>query len=148
MPAETMTPRERWLAVLNHETPDRIPMDYWATGEASAKLIAHLGCADLGQALRRLHVDTPVNVGPKYVGPPVPEGQDLHGCRYRHVQDQRGAATARCVEHPLATYNSVEEIERNYTWPDRPTGSTTASSRPDPGAGGCIRSAVAVRSRS
>lgn len=26
---ESMTPKERWLAVLRHEKPDRIPMDYW-----------------------------------------------------------------------------------------------------------------------
>ena len=29
-----MSPRERWLAVLNRETPDRVPMDIWATEEA------------------------------------------------------------------------------------------------------------------
>ncbi len=28
MPQETMTPRERWLAVLNHQKPDLVPMDY------------------------------------------------------------------------------------------------------------------------
>jgi uroporphyrinogen decarboxylase len=31
MPRETMTPRERWLAVLRREKPDRVPMDYWTT---------------------------------------------------------------------------------------------------------------------
>ena len=43
MPHETMTPRERWLAVLTRQKPDRVPMDYWATPEFSAKLIRHLG---------------------------------------------------------------------------------------------------------
>jgi uroporphyrinogen decarboxylase len=38
-----MTPRERWLAVLNRETPDRLPLDYRATGEFDARLMAHLG---------------------------------------------------------------------------------------------------------
>ena len=33
-----MEPRERWLAVLNHEKPDRVPMDYRATAEASRRL--------------------------------------------------------------------------------------------------------------
>jgi uroporphyrinogen decarboxylase len=116
MPAETMTPRERWLAVLNHETPDRVPMDYWATGEASAKLVAHMGCADLGEALRRLHVETPAFVGPKYVGPPVPQGQDTHGCRYRYVQYEGGSYN-ECVYNPLAAFGSVQEIEESYTWP-------------------------------
>ena len=40
MPKETMTPRERWLAVLNGEMPDRLPMDYWATGEAGGLAVA------------------------------------------------------------------------------------------------------------
>ena len=40
---ESMTPKERWLAVLNREKPDRIPMDYWATGEATEKVMKYLG---------------------------------------------------------------------------------------------------------
>ena len=44
MPKETMTARERWLAVLRRETPDRIPMDYWTTAEAHQKLLNHLKC--------------------------------------------------------------------------------------------------------
>ena len=43
---ETMTARKRWLAVLRRQRPDRVPMDYWATPEATAKLLEHLGCAD------------------------------------------------------------------------------------------------------
>ena len=43
-----MTPRERWLAVLNREKPDRVPMDYRATREATAKLLQHLGVDDVG----------------------------------------------------------------------------------------------------
>lgn len=116
MPRETMTPRERWLAVLNHGLPDRLPMDYWSTGEATAKLMAHLGCRTTEQVYARLHIDAPVSVWPRYVGPPVPAGQDIHGCRFRTV-DYGGGAYSECVFHPLAQYGSVEEIEANYTWP-------------------------------
>ena len=38
-----MTPRERWLTVLNGGVPDRVPVDYRATPEATAKLLKHLG---------------------------------------------------------------------------------------------------------
>jgi uroporphyrinogen decarboxylase len=31
--------------------------------------------------------------------------------------DYGAGAYLECVSHPLAQYNSVEEIERNYTWP-------------------------------
>jgi len=111
-----MTPRERWLAVLNGELPDRIPTDYWATWEATQKLLDHLGCESLEEAHRLLHVDTPVGVGPRYVGPPIPEGQDMFGCAHRRVEYE-GGAYSECASHPLAGYGTVEEIEANYTWP-------------------------------
>ena len=44
MPIETMTSRERWLAVLSRQKPDRIPMGYWATDEATEMLIRHINC--------------------------------------------------------------------------------------------------------
>jgi uroporphyrinogen decarboxylase len=111
-----MSPRERWLAVLERRTPDRVPMDYWATDEATAKLVAHLGCETSAEAFARLHIDCPISVGPKYAGPPSKEGEDLWGCRHRRV-DYGTGAYSECVYHPLAQFDSVEEIEANYTWP-------------------------------
>jgi uroporphyrinogen decarboxylase len=116
MPVETMTPRERWLAVLTRRTPDRVPMDYWATPEFTDKLIRHLGCSSEREALEALHVDFVVSVHPRYIGPPLPEGTDMYGCRYRRVEYGTGTYD-EVVYHPLAQYGSVEEIERNYTWP-------------------------------
>ncbi len=141
MPKETMTPRERWLAVLTRQVPDRVPMDYWATPEATAKLIKHLGfsrrserqlTADmhafspaegeseaydlLRQALRRLHIDFVVRVGPGYIGPPSEPGTDVFGCRHSTV-DYGSGEYEEVVYHPLAEFNSVDEIESRYTWP-------------------------------
>jgi len=116
MPKETMTPRERWLAVMRREKPDRVPMDYWATGEATRKLMAHLGCASVGELYARLHIDYVFSVGARYVGPPPPNGEDIYGCRYKTVP-HAGGAYSECVYHPLAEYKSVEEIEANYRWP-------------------------------
>jgi len=113
---ERMTPRERWLAVLHHEVPDRVPTDYWATPEATRKLLHHLGCATLDDAMRLLHVDVPVRVAPRYCGPALPEDTDVYGRRYGTVQ-YAGGAYRECVEHPLARFGSVEEIEAGYTWP-------------------------------
>jgi len=113
---ETMTPRERWLAVLRRDKPDRMPMDYWATAEATDKLMRHLRCSTREEMMERLHIDAPVNVGPRYVGPPVPQDQDVFGCRFRNV-DYGSGVYRECVFHPLAQYTSVEEIEANYRWP-------------------------------
>jgi len=117
MKKETMTPRERWLAVLKHKRPDRVPMDYWATAEASEKLIRFLGAKDLREVFEILHIDEVVTVSPKYVGPKVPEDEDVFGCRFRDVEYGTGKYR-EVVYNPLAAFKSVKEIEENYEWPD------------------------------
>lgn len=116
MGRESMTPRERWEAVLRREKPDRVPMDYWATGEATDRLLRHLGAASFDEAMDRLHVDRVVGCDGRYIGPPIAEGSDVFGCRYREVRYATGTY-GEVVYNPLAKYESVEEIERNYAWP-------------------------------
>lgn len=111
-----MTPRERWLAVLRRETPDRVPMDYWGTGEASENLMRHLGCATMDEVYGRLHIDAVAGVGPRYVGPPPPEGEDIWGVRHRQVHYETGVYSEP-QNHPLEGFGSVDEIEANYRWP-------------------------------
>jgi uroporphyrinogen decarboxylase len=117
MPQETMTPKERWLAVLQRQAPDRLPMDYWGTPETMDKLLRHLGCADPWQVFRTLHIDRVVGVGPLYVGPPIAPDRDVFGCGFRDVSYGLGVYR-ECVYHPLAQYETIEEIEANYTWPN------------------------------
>ena len=112
-----MTPKERWLAVLSRKNPDRIPMDYWATPETTAMLLKHLGCSAELEMCRKLHVDMAVKVNPEYVGPSVPQGSDIFGCRYKKVNYGTGTYK-ECIFHPLAPYDSVEEVEWNYHWPN------------------------------
>ncbi len=112
---ETMTGRERWLAVLERKTPDRVPMDIWATPEAMEKLLTHLGC-EHDEMLSRLHIDTPVGVEPVYAGPPLDADKDMWGLEYRDV-DYGTGVYREAVNCPLAAYASVEEIKANYTWP-------------------------------
>ncbi len=143
MPKETMSPRERWLAVLTHQAPDRVPMDYWSTPEFSARLIKHLGLSrkshkalvtDLNRhphsihapnegrralqaALEQMHVDYVVTPSARYVGPlPTVPNTDIFGCTYRTINYGSGEY-GEVVDHPLAKFHSVEEIEANYTWP-------------------------------
>jgi len=111
-----MTPRERWLATLGHEKADRVPMDYRATPEATARLMEHLGVGDIGEAFARLHIDPIVDVGPAYVGPPVPDDEDVFGIGYENT-DYGTGHYRNAVRHPLARYTSVEQIEDHYRWP-------------------------------
>jgi uroporphyrinogen decarboxylase len=117
MPHETMTPRERWAAVLGRQTPDRVPMDYWATEETSALLRKRLGCRTIRQALKKLHVDFVVKAAPDYVGPRLKPRTDVFGCRFRMV-DYGTGAYEECIGHPLAGFKSADEIGRHYGWPD------------------------------
>jgi uroporphyrinogen decarboxylase len=116
MPKESMTPKERWLAVLSRKNPDRIPMDYWATPETTASLLRHLGCSTEEELCCKLHVDMPVKVNPEYVGPSIPKNSDIFGCRYKNVNYGTGIYQ-ECYFHPLAPYNSVSEVKRNFRWP-------------------------------
>jgi uroporphyrinogen decarboxylase len=111
-----MTPKERWLAVLTRRKPDRIPTDYWSTEEAKEKLKRHLRCEDDDSLYRVLHIDKKIVIEPEYVGPRIPEDADVFGCRFRDMD--YGSGTYReCCFHPLAQYQTVEQIEKGYRWP-------------------------------
>ena len=113
---ETMTPKERWLAVLQRKKPDRIPMDYWGTTEASDKLMRHLGVSNMDEVFHKLYIDAPCMVGPRYIGPALHKDTDIYGGRYADIP-YKGGFYRECVVHPLADYETIEEIEANYTWP-------------------------------
>ncbi|MDH7570668.1 MAG: uroporphyrinogen decarboxylase family protein [Armatimonadota bacterium] len=111
-----MTPRERWLAVLHHQKPDRVPLDYRATPEFTRKLMDYLGVRTMDALRERLHLDPVVDATPRYVGPPIPPDQDVFGVRY--VTANYGTGTYRePAFHPLAHFKSVEEVQREYRWP-------------------------------
>jgi len=119
MARETMTSRQRWLAVLNRQRPDRIPMDYWATPEVTERLIKELNCDDEYDLCRKLHIDRPFVLSPRYVGPALREGYDVFGVKHRRISYADDAGVYDEVETcPLAHFETVEQIEQNYTWPE------------------------------
>lgn len=101
MPQESMTPKERWLAVLQRKTPDRVPMDYWGTNEVMDTLMRHLGCSDPWDVYRTLHIDRVHSVRPRYAGPALPDDYDVLGCGFRDISYGTGVYR-ECVFHPLA----------------------------------------------
>jgi len=111
-----MTPVERWLAVFRREKPDRVPMDYWATPEFDAKLMAHTKRPTRRETLEKLHVDFVVDAKPEYVGPPLAPQTDVFGCRFSPM-DYGSGAYDECVFSPLANDVSVDEVEHHYRWP-------------------------------
>ena len=112
-----MTPRQRWLALLSGRRADRIPTDYQATGEVTARLLADLDCPDEAALWRRLHVDKRQTLEPRWklAGHPDDPQADAWGVRFRKVDYGTGTYDEP-VHHPLAGVQSVEDV-RAHRWP-------------------------------
>jgi len=106
------------LAVMNHEVPDRIPTDIWATPEVWNKLREYFGYnVDIYKVL---HIDGMSYVWPKYVGPKLPtvaEGEtvDYWGIRRRKVSYGTGVYEEQ-VNYPLSDAQTIDDLEQ-YRWP-------------------------------
>ncbi|NLF08675.1 MAG: uroporphyrinogen-III decarboxylase-like protein [Pirellulaceae bacterium] len=111
-----MTPRERWMALLEGKTPDRIPTDYQATEEVTARLRRDLQCADDEALYRKLYIDARRFVEPKWNRPDDlnPEA-DMWGIVYRSVSYGEGAYLEP-VEHPLAGAETPADVAA-HRWP-------------------------------
>ncbi len=111
-----MTPRERWIAILQGHNLDRIPTDLWATREFLVKFEAAVGCRG-EDLLRQIGIDQPKGFGPirKSQSKPVPPGEDMWGLRHRKISYGSGEYS-EVDYHPLANMTSVAEIE-TYAWP-------------------------------
>jgi len=115
-----MTSKERWEAVLKGEKPDHIPMDIWYTPEIMQKLKKHFGCNDHLEVYKHLRIDRLVNIGePEYIGPQkkYDPQRDPFACQYEDV-DYGTGIYRECVFHPLAGYESVNDLERDFDWPE------------------------------
>lgn len=67
--SSAMTPRERVLAALNHQPPDRTPRDFWAEPATWNRLFAYLGHTDKDRFLNDLGIDV------RHLEAPVPPEQ-------------------------------------------------------------------------
>jgi uroporphyrinogen decarboxylase len=113
-----MTPRERWLAILAGETPDRIPTDYWATDEITDRLFHELHCSSQEDLYNRLNIDGVLQIDPprtRLHHPDDPEA-DIWGLRKADIA-YGGGTYQEFANHPLSHFTSVEEVHA-YSWPD------------------------------
>ncbi len=82
-----MNHKERVLATLNHEQPDRVSMFYWGVPEFTEKMMNHLGFSDRDKMLEFLDVDFRW-VEPAYIGPDLFQKKselkkDIWGVEYK-----------------------------------------------------------------
>jgi uroporphyrinogen decarboxylase len=112
-----MTPRERWLALFSGERPDRIPTDYWATDEVTARLLQDLRCSDVEELYCTLHIDGLISINPPRIHdhhPDDPEA-DIWGIRKKVVHYGSGSYN-EFGNHPLDGARTVEDIDA-FAWP-------------------------------
>jgi len=114
-----MDSRERTFLALDHEQPDRAPIDLWASAGFKAALQRERGLAF--EAFLDAHdVDLRYVAGPRYVGPPLEEGCDLWGVRRRVVDVPAAHGTEHYSElalSPLADARTAEAILAYDGWP-------------------------------
>jgi uroporphyrinogen decarboxylase len=117
MPME-MTPRQRWLTLLDGRPADRIPTDYQATNEVTTRLLHDLKCQDERQLWQKLGVDKRRFVEPSWKLPHHPDdpSADMWGVHYRKADYGLGTYDEPCW-HPLAQATSPADVHA-HRWPD------------------------------
>ncbi len=121
-----MTHRDRVLTAVAHRRPDRLPRDYWATPEVTARLLTHLGLPDREALLRHFGFDLRTVEGPSCVGQSFrryPDGsvEDLWGVRRLPKTVTGGDYTwtyQHVVEAPLSQARNAAEIHAYDRWPN------------------------------
>ena len=117
-----MTARERVLAVLNRETPDRVPVDIWLVQELVEKFKQKLGVDDEMDVYRKLDVDKIAWLGISYKGVVLKdpnEHQEVNhwGVEFEKVEANENAEYGEVSHHPLLALDSVEQLDA-YPWPN------------------------------
>ena len=117
-----MDSRQRVELALSHQQPDRVPIDYWATGEVTSRLMDRLGLDTLEAVLRHFDVDFRYIEGPRYVGPEPrtrPDGsvEDHWGVPRVTVEVEAGGAYREVTASPLEGAADLAEVRDYPHWP-------------------------------
>ncbi|MBT3274316.1 MAG: hypothetical protein HN368_14255 [Spirochaetales bacterium] len=115
-----MDSRERVYLTLNHEVPDRVPVDFWASKGAWDSISRSSGMTpDDFQNAR--DIDFRYINGPVYTGRQLGDGFDIWGVRRTsaHVTTAFGAEEySEVSESPLANKTTADEIIDYPGWPN------------------------------
>ncbi len=112
-----MTSRERVLAALQHQRPDRTPRDFWAEPPALQRLFAHVGHTDKDRLLDALDVDV------RHLDAPAPPERELGGGLFQNFWGERYVFNAtpwgpmrEDAKGALAGAVDLAELEE-FPWP-------------------------------
>ncbi|MCC7409471.1 MAG: hypothetical protein IT442_15515 [Phycisphaeraceae bacterium] len=114
---QTMTPRQRWLALLNRQHVDRMPTDFWSTPEVYDRLVKELGCKSDEELWQKLHIDRPRFFGPKLLRRPHADDPEAGVWGTKGVKIDYGTGSyGETTYHPLEHMTTVDEVHR-FHWP-------------------------------
>jgi len=119
-----MNSRERTFLALNFEEPDRVPIDFWASGGLKQKLESTLNVS-YEMFLDSHDVDLRYIEGPAYIGRPLkkfPDGteEDIWGVRRKTVVVKTGGAAEtyrEVAKSPLASAETIDQVNNYDRWP-------------------------------
>ena len=123
-----MNSKQRVISTLNHQQPDKVPVDYWSVPEVDKILLEKFQLKNKEELLNRLQVDFRY-VKPVYTGSDFEEQVDgsLHkrltdgtlvdiwGVQRKEIKWAKGKYL-EVIRSPLAEVESVKEVE-NYPLP-------------------------------
>ena len=111
-----MNSKERVLATINHNEPDRVPVDMWALPPVTDKLRAHFGLDGIEGVWQSLGIDLRF-VWPAYIGPPLETFDDGSYMDWWGIRKIMVGPFEEVIIAPLADAQTPADIE-NHTWPD------------------------------
>lgn len=120
-----MNSKQRVIKAIQHDAPDRIPVDFWAEKIIGSRLMRHLQLREYEQLLKFLQIDTRYVEGAEYKGPELSVARDgtwkdiwgvIRKPMFFDVNDPSKGLIQHVVMHPLAGAETVKDVE-NYPWP-------------------------------
>lgn len=119
-----MDSRERTFLALNHEIPDRVPIDFWASTGTKERIRSGLHLS-YDAFLDEYGVDLRYIAGPRYIGPPLETAEsgtsvDIWGVPRKRVAlpfDDAVEYYEEVSAAPLSEAVCVDDVERYEHWP-------------------------------
>jgi len=116
-----MTHKERVLAAIGHKKTDRVPLDYFADGKVTERLLARLGLKDKEELLLFFGADL------RWIEPFFTNGKarafpdggfgNSFGIRTRMLERPDGSSFMEFLAPPLRDMRTLTEV-LDYEWPD------------------------------
>lgn len=120
-----MNSKERILAALNHETPDRVPATFNAVTETWENLKKHFSVETYEEVEEKLEIDTRCMSIPPYIGPELKtytgdNGEEIHTHPFGHRYEMKWNGieyNAHTIYHPLRGIETMEQLNAFDGWP-------------------------------